>query len=375
MSIDRRSFILMPLAASLHSQDGAGRWTEAQAWAWYKKQGWLLGCNYTPAYAINQLEMWQADTFDAKAIDRELGMAEGIGLNTLRVFLHDLLWTTDSAGLVKRMNTFVGICQRHKIKPMFVLFDSVWDPQPKAGKQRAPKPGVHNSGWVQSPGAEILGDPAKFVKLEAYVTGVMSAFAKDARVLAWDLWNEPDNGNGNSYKSKELANKTTHVEVWIPKVFAWARSTKPVQPLTVGVWQGKDWSNNESMSAVDRMLIGMSDVISFHNYSAAPEFEKRMKALERLKRPLLCTEYMARGAGSTFEGILPVAAKYDVAAYNWGFVQGKTQTDLPWDSWQKPYVGREPSVWFHEIFRKDGKPYRQEEVDLIQKLTSEKSRR
>ncbi len=374
MNIDRRSFLLAPLAARLAGQSPEGRWSENQAWSWYKKQPWLVGCNYAPAYAINQLEMWQADTFDAKAIDRELKLAAGIGLNTARVFLHDLLWSTDSGGFVKRIKTFLGICQRHKIRPMFVLFDSVWDPNPKAGKQRPPKPGVHNSGWMQSPGAETLGDPAKFAKLEAYVTGVIAAFAKDDRVLAWDLWNEADNGNGNSYKASELANKTQQVERWMPTVFAWARAAKPTQPLTVGVWQGKDWSKDEAMSPLDRMLLGLSDVISFHNYNAAPEFEKRVKWLERLQRPLLCTEYMARGVGSTFESILPVAAKYGVAAYNWGFVQGKTQTDLPWDSWQKPYVDREPSVWFHEIFRKDGRPYKQEEVDLIRRLTTEKRR-
>lgn len=375
MHIDRRSFLLAPLAASLPAQLSATRWTETQAWDWYRKQPWLVGCNYSPAYAINQLEMWQPETFDARAIDRELKLAAGIGLNTARVFLHDLLWSTDSAGLVKRINTFLKICQKHKIRPMFVLFDSVWDPNPKAGLQRAPKPGVHNSGWVQSPGAETLADPAKFAKLEAYVTGVIAAFGKDKRVLAWDLWNEPDNGNGNSYKASEVANKAQIFEKWMPQVFAWARAAKPTQPLTVGVWQGKDWSSSESMSVLDRMLLEMSDVISFHNYSPAPEFEKRVNALERTKRPLLCTEYMARGAGSTFETILPVAAKYRVAAYNWGFVQGKTQTDLPWDSWQKPYVDREPSVWFHEIFRKDGRPYKQEEVDLIRRLTTENRRK
>jgi hypothetical protein len=79
---------------------------------------------------------------------------------------------------------------------------------------------------------------------------------------------------------------------------------------------------------------------------------------------------MARGNGSTFEGSLPVLKKHNVAAINWGFVAGKTQTNLPWDSWQKPYVGgREPSVWFHEVFKGDGTPYRAAEVELIRKMT------
>jgi hypothetical protein len=374
MSVDRRSFLATALvAAPVLGMEP--RWSEQQAWAWYKKQPWLVGCNYAPAYAINQLEMWQPEAFDEKAIDRELALAEGIGFNTIRVFLHDLLWKADAAGFTKRIDRFLALCAKHKIRPMFVLFDSVWDPNPKLGEQRAPKKGVHNSGWVQSPGADILKDPAKFVQLAGYVEGVVKAFAKDSRVLAWDLWNEPDNGNGNSYKALEVPEKPQIAAKWMAEVFEWARTAKPTQPLTVGLWQGKDWSSDAALSPVDQEIVRASDVISFHNYNAAPEFEKRIVALQRLKRPLLCTEYMARGAGSTFEGSLPVAAKHGVAAYNWGFVQGKTQTDLPWDSWQKPYVDREPSIWFHEVFRADGKPYKQDEVDLIRRITAETRRK
>ena len=124
------------------------------------------------------------------------------------------------------------------------------------------------------------------------------------------------------------------------------------------------------MSETARQQIALSDVISFHNYDEAEEFEKRVNWLMRYQRPLLCTEYMARGNGSTFQGSLPIAKKYNVAAFNWGLVAGKTQTHLPWDSWQKPYVDREPAIWFHEVFRQDGTPYRAEEVELIRKLTA-----
>ena len=78
---------------------------------------------------------------------------------------------------------------------------------------------------------------------------------------------------------------------------------------------------------------------------------------------------MARGNGSFFEGSLPIAAIHHVAMINWGLVQGKTQTNLPWDSWQHPYVEREPAVWFHEIFRGNGEAYSKDEVVLIRELT------
>ncbi|HKZ02018.1 MAG TPA: hypothetical protein VJ180_07255, partial [Pyrinomonadaceae bacterium] len=159
----------------------AEKWTEQMARDWYQKQPWLVGSNYNPASAINQLEMWQADTFDPARIELELKWAESLGLNTMRVYLHDLVWRDDSEGFKRRLDTFLTIAARHKIKPMLVIFDSVWDPDPHPGKQRAPKPGVHNSGWMQSPGRKALQDKTEHARLEAYVKGLVGAFAKDDR--------------------------------------------------------------------------------------------------------------------------------------------------------------------------------------------------
>ena len=347
------------------------RWSAKAAADWYAKQPWLVGSNYIPATAINELEMWQADTFDPQRIDTELGWAESLGMNTMRVFLHDLLWQQDAAGFKKRIDEFLAIAEKHKIRPMLVLFDSVWDPFPKLGKQRAPKPGVHNSGWMQSPGAAALKDPAQYPRLEAYVNGVVGAFAKDPRVLAWDIWNEPDNTNGDSYGRLEPPNKVELVLALLPKAFEWARAGGASQPLTSGLSDG-DWSAHGKLDPMARIQADQSDVISFHNYDPPGKFEKSVQSLAWLGRPLLCTEYMARGNGSTFQGTLPIAKKYHVAAINWGLVQGKAQTDLPWDSWQRPYTDRKPAVWFHEVFYTDGRPYRPEEVEFIREITGKR---
>jgi hypothetical protein len=358
------AFSLLPQSSSAAPRD---RWTEAQANAWYQHEPWLVGSNYIPAYAINQLEMWQADTFDAARIDKELGWAQHLGMNTMRVFLHDLLWQQDAAGFQKRIDTFLTICQKHHIRPIFVIFDSCWDPFPHLGKQKAPTPGIHNSGWVQSPGAKALEDPSQLPRLEAYVKGLIGAFADDKRILAWDLWNEPDNPNTSSYGKLEPKNKAELVLAMLPKVFLWGREAGATQPLTSGLWQG-NWSNLSAMSAMSRAQIELSDVTSFHNYGLPSDFEQRILWLKQFHRPELCTEYMARPTGSTFAAILPIAKKYKVAAYNWGFVAGKTQTYLPWDSWQHPYTDRQPAVWFHDIFHTDGKPYRPEETELIRRI-------
>ena len=359
---------ILTLALTLSTALGAPRWTEKAANDWYARQPWLVGANYIPASAINELEMWQADTFDPKRIDLELGWAESIGMNTMRVFLHDLLWQQDAAGFKQRIGKFLEIAAKHKIKPMFVLFDSCWDPFPQLGRQRAPRPGVHNSGWLQSPGRKALQDPAQTKRLEAYVKGVTGAFAKDSRILAWDVWNEPDNTNDSSYGKSEPSDKLELVLALLPKVFAWAREAGVTQPLTSGVWKG-DWSEARKRTPMDKVQLELSDIISFHNYDSGAEFEKRIEWLKPFNRPILCTEYMARGNKSTFQGSMPVAKKHKVAAYNWGLVQGKTQTHLPWDSWKKPYTDREPEIWFHEVFHQDGRPYKPEEVKFIREIT------
>jgi hypothetical protein len=362
---------LATLLLSATPADARDRWTEEQAQTWYASQPWPVGSDYIPSDAINQLEMWQADTFDPKRIDLELGWAEGLGMNTMRVFLHDLLWEQDKEGFEKRLDAFLTIADKHHIHPVLVIFDSCWDPFPKLGPQRPPIPGVHNSGWVQSPGAQVLETPSEYPRLEAYVKGIVGHFANDPRILAWDLWNEPDNNNGGAtgaYGRFDPKDKAEIIARLLPQVFSWARSVNPSQPLTSGPWQG-DWSSENTMSEVARIQVRESDVLSFHNYGWPEDFEKHVVWLERYHRPVICTEYMARGAGSTFDQTLPIAKKYKVGAINWGLVAGKTQTYLPWDSWKHPYILDQPTLWFHEVFHTDGTPYREREVEIIRSLT------
>jgi hypothetical protein len=355
-------------ALTAGTADARPRWTEAQASAWYAKQPWLVGANYTPASAINQLEMWQAATWDPKRIDYELGLAQGIGMNTMRVFLHDQLWVQDPEGFKRRVDEFLTIARAHGIRPLFVLFDSCWDPDPKLGPQHPPIPGVHNSGWVQGPGLPGLRDRSRYPAYKAYVQGIVGAFAKDDRILGWDVWNEPDNG-ADQYKGQE--GKEPLVRALLAQAFDWARDADPSQPLTSGVWQHDDWTpTGGKLTPMEKLQLGQSDVISFHDYSWPETFEARVRQLLPYNRPILCTEYMARGNGSTFDGSLPIAKRYNVAMMNWGFVDGKTQTRLPWDSWKKPYVMEEPTIWFHEVFRTDGTPYRKAETDLIRRLSA-----
>ena len=350
------------------------RWSEKQAHDWYANMPWQVGCNYLPRHAINQLEMWQAETFNPAQIQQELSWAQKLGFNTLRVFLHDLLWQQDKSGFLARLDQFLDIAQQRQIGVMLVLFDSCWFPFPYLGHQRAPEPGVHNSFWVQSPGVTLLRDPERFQRLSDYVTGVISHFRQDARVQMWDIWNEPDNGNGNSYGPRDLGEeKGVVVLPLLEQAFAWARSVQPSQPLTSGLWRG-DMSSLEKMSPINRLQALASDILSFHCYGSLTEMQSRVAELRQYGRPLVCTEYMSRGTGSTFAAITPYLKQQKVSAYNWGFCDGKSQTKYAWDTWQNPCIG-EPELWFHDILHNDGVPYRQEEVDVLARLTGKSTYR
>jgi hypothetical protein len=346
------------------------RWTAEKAHLWYGAQPRLAGANFIPSTSINQLEMWQAESFDLATIDRELGWAEQLGFNTMRVFLHDLMWTHDRDKFIRRVDQFLEVADKHHIRILFVIFDGVWDPQPKLGRQRDPRPHVHNSGWVQSPGVEILSDPKRQDALEDYVKGILKNYANDKRVIVWDLFNEPDNPNERSYGKVESPEKAKLALQLLKKTFTWARQVNPSQPLTAGVWRD-DWSDPAKLSEINKFMLEESDVISFHSYSDLATLKRHVESLKRYGRPLLCTEYMNRQTKSLFDPNLGYLRAENVAAYNWGLVAGKTQTIYPWDSWDKPYTA-EPAVWFHDIFRPDGTPFDPKEVEYIKQVTSTK---
>jgi len=323
-------------------------WPIEKANTWYDHHKWLSGADYIPATAINQLEMWQADTFDPVTIDKELGWAESIGFNTMRVFLHSIAWKEDPAGFKKRMDQFLTIASKHKIEPMFVFFDDCWNKVPKAGRQPEPKTGIHNSGWMQDPGQPASNDPNNFPGLEKYVTDVLKTFAHDKRILLWDLYNEPGN-SGKRDSSLPL----------LRKVFEWARAVNPDQPISAGLWNW-EYEKLNSFQALN------SDVITYHDYDEPAQHLRVIQLLKTFGRPLICTEYMARLRNSRFQNVMPILKKENVGAINWGFVSGKTNTIYAWDTPIKD--GSQPVEWFHDIFTKDGKPYKQEEVDLIKKM-------
>ncbi|RIL05035.1 MAG: 1,4-beta-xylanase [Proteobacteria bacterium] len=349
---------------------GVDRWSEAQARDWHAKQPWRVGCNFLPSSAVNQIEMWSAESFDEACIDRELGWAAGIGFNSVRVFLHDLVWQRDPDGLMARLERFLAIASSHGIAPLLVFFDDCWH-EPQDGPQLAPRPGIHNSRWARSPGAQALRDRRRWDRLEAYVRAVVTAHAGDARVLGWDVYNEPTNcflpilerpQPGKAFALLRAAVRRRAAArdslALLDEAFRWVRASRPEQPVTAGIWFPD--------RRLEARLAALSDVVSFHHYRRAAHLEREIARLRRYGRPLLCTEYMARTQKCLFETHLPIFQREKIGCWSWGLVDGRSQTKF---SWRDRAGGAEPETWFHDVFRADGTPYREEEVALLRRLT------
>jgi len=347
-------------------------WSIESANAWRERVGWLVGANFLPSNAVNQLEMWQDDTWSPAVIDRELGWAAALGMNSMRVFLHDLMWEGDGSAYLRRIDEFLSIAAQHEIGVLVVFFDSCWHPFPRRGTQRPPEPHVHNSGWLQSPGITVLRDPARFDALEGYVKGVIERFKDDPRIHGWDIWNEPDNANVGSRGSRDFGERKAEVvEPLLLRVFEWAHAVRPSQPITSGIWKGE--FEPGTLSSLQRLQLALSDVVSFHWYQDAESTLTKVRQLGEYGRPILCTEYMCRQVpwatppGSTFQAILPALQAHGVGAYNWGLVAGKSQTQYPWDSWQQQYDAA-PLPWFHDVLRPDGSAYDEAEVAFLKEF-------
>ncbi|MTB50926.1 1,4-beta-xylanase [Lewinella sp. W8] len=350
-----------------------GRWSPDRIAQYVSERPWVVGANYNNRGAINQLEMWQATSFDTAQINEELGWAASIGMNSMRVYLHNLLWEQDSLGFLDRMETYLTIADRHGISTTFVLFDSVWNPESSTGPQPAPIPHTHNSGWVQSPPERQLTlDQEHFPTFRTYVQGVLNHFREDERIYAWDLYNEPDNHNFGKFAEEQVSDKEQRVFPLLRASYEWARKVAPSQPLTTGVWFGDLFHGDGSLNTFNTFQLNNSDVISYHFYGSGEAHADFLPRIEEYQRPLLCTEYMARTNGSTFANTLPLLAERNIGAYNWGLVSGKSQTIYPWVSWDSTFVA-EPHRWFHDVFHPDGTPYDPAEATLISALSTEKN--
>ena len=321
-------------------------WTSERARAWNSAQPWRCGFNYLPPSAVNSTEMWQRSTFDGATIARELRWARDIGFNCCRVFLQYLAWENEGDQFLNRVERFLEIADENGLAVMPILFDdcAFSGQEPYLGPQNAPTVGVHNGGWTASPGFARADDRACWPQLENYVAAIVRRFGDDARVWAWDVYNEPGNSERGA-RSLPLLEAS----------FRWTRAQSPMQPVTSGLWLSDS-------DEINGFLVENCDIISFHDYGNLAQTAAWIEQLAVHGRPILCSEWMARTLGSRFDSHLPFFKIGNIGCFFWGLVNGRTHTHWPWGSHEN---AAPPDVWFHDLLRPDGTPYDAGEVEFL----------
>ena len=349
--------LLIPFVAT--GAPRKGRWSEEKANQWYYSQEWPVGCDYIVSNAINQIEMWQESTFSPELIDKELAMAEDLGFNTVRLFLHDLVYQADPKGFKERIEQVLNICEDHGIKVVMTFFtnggkfDNV-----SLGPQPDPTPGVHNPEWRQTPGAEVVNDPAQWPRLERYVKDILKTFKKDNRIYCWCIYNEPENDNRGANSLPLMR-----------EAFKWGWEINPDQPLTAP-YASLMANDDRSNLAIWGFLAENCDIMSFHCYNPVYTLmDKYITPLKKMNRPIICTECVGRPANTLFD-MYAICKKENIGVLSFGLLDSKMQCKFHWDS--KPGAA-EPRVWFHDLFHADGTPYDQKEIDFIKLITADKT--
>lgn len=354
------------------------KWSREKAWEWYNELPWLRGFNYLPRTAVNWTELWQRETFDLETIDQELGWAVEVGYNTLRTNLPYIIWQHDRDGLIERIDQFLSLTEKHGIYVMICPMDDCGfsGDHPYTGPQKEPVPDLHNSQAAASPGRNIVIDETQWDGVEAYVRDIIRTFKDDQRILIWDLYNEPTNRAILTLGKEEYFDELLEPMAikLMEKSFAWAREEAPSQPLTVGGWHGDSTVETSNIPffahEMDQKAFDLSDIISYHAYTSADKMADMVESLQGYERPMMCTEWLARHVGSEFHDQLPLFKEHKIACYQWGLVNGRTQTHLPWSNVKLEQPDYQ-SKWFHDLLHPDGTPYDRKEVELIRKLSQE----
>lgn len=292
----------------------------------------VRGANYVPSSAVNDCQFWEE--YDEPTIERELGFAEQLGLNSVRVFLQYLVFEADPVAALAKFDAFCSAASRHGMSVLPVLFDDCFGPEPALAPYPLPVEGLHNSLWCSSPGRRRMNLDYR-PHLRTYVETFIGPFRGDARVIAWEIYNEP------SAEPPTIA--------LMQDAFEWARQLGPTQPLTA-CWAGTF----------------LSDVVNVHLYTSPQkqraEVDRILESALSLGKPVLVTEFLGRPGRGTLAETLPLLADHDLGWYFWELMIGKTQVHLPWIQDEATHP---TGVAYQGVLYPDGRPYAQEEIDLI----------
>lgn len=342
-----------------------GQWTPEQAWEWYNTQPWIRGFNGYPSNCVNRIAMWQKYNHEevAKQIDYEFGLAEELGFNAVRCFIQFEPWYYEHDSFMANLEEYFTMADAHGIRVMLVLGNDCTVAKSRFkpavfGEQKIDwgyhsgiKGGQHAGDYTEA-GYQLLDDPEIGPKYFDMVDEFAKKYGQDDRLQIWDIWNE----YGNSHRGK----------MSLPALLQFAdilRSNRVKQPITAGPLNTPELRDP---------CHELSDIISFHYYGPNEGVIPMIEELrERWERPLLNTEWLNRIGRNTVDYQFPLYYLERIGSYNWGLIQGYSQTFEPWGGYyirQSKGEELDLTLWQHDLYRFNGLPYIPAETKLIRRF-------
>lgn len=351
------------------------QWTCEEANAWYAEYPWIRGCNFIGSDCANRRDMWQSYKNDERmaTADRELALAEKTGFNTVRLIMDFDVWLQERESYMEILEKYIALCAAHGQSVMLTLTAEAQLPRgdfadfkPKTLGEQNYALGYHQGRGPLPPEEAAkapyhwLENPALKDKFLTMIRDIVGRYAHDGRVIVWNVYNEP----GITIRERSIP--------LLNMIFETVRSLDPDQPLAADIWRGIDFNTGLPKTAEERLSLELSDIISYHSYTTFPQMVLLIEALKKFNRPLFCTEWLNRINHSNVKELYPLFHIENIANYCWGFVVGKTQTNEPWENLWKQYydpnkhVDYDFTVWQHDLFRANLRPYDPKETELIE---------
>ena len=353
------------------------RWTKEKAWEWYNSRPWIRGFNYVPSDCVGWLEMWQEYDHASKVetIRRELALAARIGFNAVRQFLAFDVWLYQHDSFMANVEEYISIAAENGLGVMLALISDGGVPKKEpvfgevkttrgvhAGEDNAAPeiPGIFPSERKWEPSMPIVDPKPKFSPVDEpalaeqfyrYVDELAEKYAKDERVIFWNVWNEPGNSNRGTLS-------VPHIR----RAFEILRAHDPIQPLAADLWR---FPKNNKLTAEETVAAELSDVISYHDYGSLDHSVRVIEFLRGFGRPMLNTEWLHRVQFNSVYTHLPLYYNNGIGIFNWGLVEGKFHGKEPWENcWRRYAAGEKLDItkWQHDLLRANLRPYDPEEI-------------
>ncbi len=359
------------------------KWSNEKAWEWFNARPWIRGFNFVPSDCSGWVEMWQEYNHEKKVetMRTELALAKQIGFNAVRQFLAFDVWMYQRESFLKNVEEYLEICHENGLGVMFVLISDGGRPKkkPEFGEinagifhgsfkvdtrmipgifpctdpvASAATPAATAAKPAPTPLYSPVDEPELAEKFYEYCEDLASRYAKDERVIVWNLWNEPGNSSRGTLSVPHMK-----------RAFEIFRSHDPIQPLCADVWR---IPKSNILTEEEALAIELSDVISYHDYGSLDHSVRVIEFLRQFDRPLLNTEWLHRVQFNNVATHLPLYYNNNVGIFNWGFVNGKFKGHEPWEACWKRYAKGEKlemTKWQHDLLRPNHRPYDPEEIN------------